>query len=254
MDDGRYVELLSPYDRIGSPWLIQQGLVPQSDDGVIIVRGTVDGHDVVGIAIEPKYEGGSIGEVGGAKIATALRLATESCHEGKIVSAVLLLESGGVRLQEATLGLAAISEIHSSIIDLRQVAPVIAVISGPIGCFGGMSLAAALCTLIIATSHGRLGMNGAEVIEQEAGPEELDASDRDLIWELVGCESRFRAGYIDVLVEDSAEALSKAIHVALSFFPREPLRLANAGDRLMALRSDFSRAGTLRNGDAGVKE
>ena len=133
-DDQCYKEMVGPFDRIASPWLAQQGLVSQSDDGVVVVRGRIGKMEVVGVAIEPKHEGGSIGEVGGAKIASALRWAASSCLPGRPIAAVLLLETGGVRLQEATLGLRAISEIHTAIIDLRKLAPVIAVVAGPIGC------------------------------------------------------------------------------------------------------------------------
>ena len=68
--------------------------------------------------------------------------------------------------------------------------PVVGVIAGMVGCFGGMSLAAALCSTLIVTRQARLGMNGPEVIEQEAGIEELDSSDRKLIWSLIGGEQR----------------------------------------------------------------
>jgi malonate decarboxylase beta subunit len=246
IDHGCYTEMLGPYDRISSPWLARQGLIPQSDDGVVVVRGRIDKREVVGIAIEPRHEGGSIGEVGGAKIAFALQLAARSCLAGRPVAAVLLLETGGVRLQEATLGLVAIGEIHSAILDLRKLAPVIAVIAGPIGCFGGMSLAAALCTKIIATPHGRLGMNGAEVIEQEAGPQELDASDRDLIWRLVGSEARLRDGFIDALVEDRAATLRTAVHNALRSTSRSPARLESSSAKLTNLRHELKAGGTAR--------
>ena len=43
------------------------------DDGVVLARGTIDGVAVVVAAIEPAFQGGSMGEVGGAKIAGALR-------------------------------------------------------------------------------------------------------------------------------------------------------------------------------------
>jgi len=51
LDRGHFHELAGPFDRIGSPWLQQQGLVPQSDDGVVAVRGSVGGHAIVAIAI-----------------------------------------------------------------------------------------------------------------------------------------------------------------------------------------------------------
>jgi malonate decarboxylase beta subunit len=39
LDPGTFRELLGPFDRVESPWLPLQGVVPQSDDGVIIARG-----------------------------------------------------------------------------------------------------------------------------------------------------------------------------------------------------------------------
>ena len=239
-DDAGYTEMVGPFDRIGSPWLAQQGLVAQSDDGVVAVRGTIDRRAVVGIAIEPRHEGGGVGETGGAKIVSALQLAASSCRAGRPIGAVLLLETGGVRLQEATLGLGAISEIHTAIIHLRELAPVIAVIARPIGCFGGMSLAAALCTTIIGTPEGRLGMNGAEVIEQEAGPQELDASDRNLIRQVFGNEARLRDGFIDLLVEDTTASVRAGVEAALSSAPHAPARLDNASKRLADLRLELA--------------
>jgi malonate decarboxylase beta subunit len=239
LDDGHFTELLGPFDRLHSPWLLPQGLVPQSEDGVVVVQGSVDGHDVVGIAIEGAFEGGSIGEVGGAKIATALALAVASCLKGRPVAALLLLETGGVRLQEATLGLAAIAAIQSAIIRLRDHVPVIAVIAGPVGCFGGMSLAAELCTYIIGTPHGRLGMNGPEVIEQEAGAGEIDASDRAMIWKLVGCETRYRDGWIDAFVPDELHALSAAVRAGLAQGPGAPVHRFAPLEQLQRLRREI---------------
>src|SRR6202034_1487014 len=118
---------------------------------------------------EGAYQGGSIGEVSGSKIAGALELALRDCERGKPILPVLLLETGGVRLQEANLGLAVIAEIHAAIVALRRHVPVVGVIAGTVGCFGGMSLAAALCSSLIITKQARLGVNGPEVIEREAG-------------------------------------------------------------------------------------
>lgn len=237
--DGHYfAELAGPFDRIHSPWLLTQGIVPQSDDGVIVVRGTLEGKEIVGIAIEGSFEGGSIGEVGGAKIATALELAAESCRKGRPVAALLLLETGGVRLQESILGLAAIAAIQSAIIELRELAAVVAVVAGPVGCFGGMSLAAELCTYIVGTPHGRLGMNGPEVIEQEAGADEIDSGDRELIWQIVGCEARMRDGWIDTFVQDEIQDISRAIREGITRGAHRPLRAMNAAAHLAKLRSD----------------
>jgi malonate decarboxylase beta subunit len=216
LDAGTFRELLDPFERLKSPWLPLQGVVAQADDGVVIARGTLDGHSAVVAAIEGAYQGGSIGEVSGSKIAGALELALRDTERGAAVRPVLVLETGGVRLQEANLGLAAIAEIHAAIVALRRHVPVVAVVSGIVGCFGGMSLAAALCSHLIVTRQARLGMNGPEVIEQEAGPAELDASDRARIWSLMGGEQRYATGLADTLVEDDAGEIAAEVRRAFA--------------------------------------
>ncbi|MFM0308618.1 biotin-independent malonate decarboxylase subunit beta [Paraburkholderia sp. RL17-383-BIF-A] len=216
LDAGTFRELLGPFDRIESPWLPLQGVVCQADDGCVIARGTIDGEPAVVAAIESAFQGGSIGEVSGSKIAAALELALRDCENGKIVRPVVLFETGGVRLQEANLGLAVISEIQAAIVALRRHVPVVGVIAGMVGCFGGMSLAAALCSYLVVTKQGRLGMNGPEVIEQEAGIEELDASDRRRVWQLIGGEQRTATALADQLVDDDADAVRAAVRSAFT--------------------------------------
>jgi malonate decarboxylase beta subunit len=211
LDSGTARELAGPFDRIESPWLPLQGVTPQADDGCTVMRGTIGGHQAVVLALNGAFQGGGIGEVSGAKLTAALDLACLDNEKGKPTSAVLLLETGGVRLQEANLGLAAVAEIISSIIALRRYAPVISVIAGPVGCFGGMSLAAGVSSYIVMTREGRLGLNGPEVIEEESGVEEFDASDRSLIWSIYGGQQRYDQGLVDVLIDDDADQLIKTV-------------------------------------------
>lgn len=215
LDPGTFRELLGPFDHLESPWLEPQSIVPQSDDGVILARGLIAGHSSVVIAIEGAFLGGSIGEVSGAKIAGALELALRDCEQGQPVYPLLSLESGGVRLQEANLGLNAIAEISAAVVALRRYVPVIGVTAGMVGCFGGMSIVAGLCSYLIATHEARLGLNGPEVIEQEAGFEEFDASDRPLIWSIDGGTQRYACGLIDVLVEDDTRPIIAAVQACL---------------------------------------
>ena len=202
LDAGTFRELIDPFERMTSPWLARQGVVTQSDDGVVVAKGQIDGQPAVVLAIEGAFQGGSLGEVGGAKIAGALELAAEDNRKGVPTRAVILFETGGVRLQEANLGLAAIAEIHSAIVDVRQHQPVIGVIAGSVGCFGGMSIAAGLCSYLVATREARVGLNGPQVIEQEAGIAEYDSRDRPFIWSFTGGEQRFRTGLVDAYVQD----------------------------------------------------
>ena len=218
LDTDTFRELLDPFERIESPHLPPQGIVPQSDDGVVVARGRIDGVEAVVLSIEGNYQGGSIGEVNGAKIAGALELALRDSQRGRIVRPVLVLDTGGIRLQEANLGILAISDMHAAIVALREHVPVVGIVAGRIGCFGGMGIAAGLCSWLIGTEIGRLGLNGPEVIEQEAGVSELDARDRPRIWATIGCRRRREQGLIDVLVEDDAGAIANATRDAF----REP--------------------------------
>ena len=82
LDAGTFRELLGPFDFIMSPWLPPQGIVPQADDGMVVAKGTIDGKPAVVIAIEGTFQGGSMGEVSGAKMAAALEMAAEDNRKG----------------------------------------------------------------------------------------------------------------------------------------------------------------------------
>ena len=211
LDENSFRELLDPFAGMMSPWLPKQNIVPQADDGVVVAKGTLQQKPVVIISIEGIFQGGSLGEVGGAKIAGALELAAEDNRKGIPTAAILLLETGGVRLQEANLGLAAIAEIQAAIVALRQYQPVVAVIAGSVGCFGGMSIAAALCSYLIMTQEGRLGLNGPQVIEQEAGVQEYDSKDRPFIWSITGGQQRAASGLVDAYVEDDRQQIKQQV-------------------------------------------
>ena len=197
LDAGSFRELLDPFAGVQSPWLERQGIVPQADDGVVVARGLLDGQPAVLAAIEGAFQGGSLGEVSGAKIAGALELAAEDNRNGVPTRALLLLETGGVRLQEANLGLA--------------------VIAGPVGCFGGMSIAAGLCSYVLVTREARLGLNGPQVIEQEAGIAEYDSRDRPFIWSLTGGEQRFASGLADAYLADDLDEVRTSV---LAYFAK----------------------------------
>jgi malonate decarboxylase beta subunit len=211
LDAGTGRELVGPFERMESPWLPAQGIAPQSDDGCIILKGTISAKPVVVIALEGAFQAGSMGEVSGAKMTAALDLAARDSANGTNTAAVLLLETGGVRLQEANFGLAAIAEVIASVLELRQYAPVISVIAGTVGCFGGMALVAGVSSYVLMTREARLGLNGAEVIEQESGIDEFDSSDRALIWAINGGEQRVGMGVADELIDDDAQKIASSV-------------------------------------------
>ncbi|CAN7426378.1 biotin-independent malonate decarboxylase subunit beta [Pseudoduganella sp. LjRoot289] len=237
LDENSMRELAGPFDRMTSPWLAMQNIVVQADDGVVVAKGTLDGRPTVVLAIEGAFQGGSMGEVGGAKIAGALELAAEDNRNGVPTQAVILFETGGVRLQEANLGLAAIAEIQAAIVDLRRYRPVIGVSAGTVGCYGGMSIAAGLCSYLILTGEARLGLNGPQVIEQEAGIAEFDSRDRPLIWSLTGGEQRHQAQLADRCVQDD----TAAIRATLAELFRQELPAQPRSARYAAFLADLEQ-------------
>lgn len=211
LDKGSAYEILGPFDGLESPHLAAQNIVPQFDDGMIIVRGTLNGQQTVIVSIEGNFQGGGIGEVSGAKFAGTLEKVLKECENGNKIYPIIIYDTGGVRLQEANYGLLSIAEISAAIVALREYVPVIGIIPGKVGSFGGMSLTAGLCSALIMTREGRLGMNGPEVVQQEAGIRELDSRNKQLIWKMIGGAVRTESGLADILVEDDIPNYQDAI-------------------------------------------
>ncbi|NTF09665.1 biotin-independent malonate decarboxylase subunit beta [Agrobacterium rubi] len=207
IDSGSFIELLPPQDRVTSPHLRVLGSPAAFDDGVAVGKATLDGKAVLIAAQEGAFMGGAVGEVHGAKITGLLERALDE----KPNAVLLLLESGGVRLHEANAGLIAVSEIMRAILNLRAAGvPVIVLDGGRYGVFGGMGIASRLCSSIVMSEEGRLGLSGPEVIETTMGVEEFDASDRALVWRTVGGKHRYILGETDGLVSDDMAAFREA--------------------------------------------
>lgn len=213
-------ELLGPFDELMSPYLIPQGIVPQSDDGIVLMRGKIGHHNALVISMEGDFQGGGIGEVSGAKIFGALTHALEENQKGHKLIPMIIFDTGGVRLQEANYGLLTISEIENSIIALREYVPVIGIVPGLVGSFGGMSITSALTSYLITTNLARVGLNGPEVIEQEAGVREFDSSDKALIWDTLGVNQRAKTGIVDEVVEDNIDIIKKRVEAVIANPPK----------------------------------
>jgi len=246
LDAGTMRELAGPFERLHSPWLAMQQLVTQADDGVVVAKGRLDGRPTVVLAIEGGFQGGSMGEIGAAKIAGALELALRDNQRGVPTQAVIVFETGGVRLQEANLGLAGIAEIQSAIVALRRHVPVIGVSAGTVGCYGGMSIAAGLCSYFVMTREARLGLNGPQVIEQEAGVAEFDSRQRALIWGLTGGEQRVAAHLADACVDDDTAAVRATL---VDLFARG-LPAVHRSDRTADFLACLERVDTTRQATA----
>jgi malonate decarboxylase beta subunit len=242
LDAESFTEFLGPRARATSPHLAQLDVPGAFDDGVIVGQGTLDGRRVLAAAQEGAFIGGSVGEVHGAKIVGLLERAVAT----KPAGVLLLLDSGGVRLHEANAGLIAISEIIRSLLVVRLAGiPVVAIIGGVNGCFGGMGIVARCCDRVIMSEEGRLALSGPEVIETVKGVEEFDSRDRALVWRTTGGKHRYLLGEADTLVADSIPAFRAAAVAALA--DRRSLTLEALEEQQARLEERRKQYGTLED-------
>ncbi|MGI4717089.1 MAG: biotin-independent malonate decarboxylase subunit beta [Janthinobacterium lividum] len=212
-DGGTFEEFLPPSARVASPHLAQLDAPVSFDDGVVVGRGLLGGQRVFGAAQEGGFMGGAVGEVHGAKLVGMLRRAID--EEADAV--LLLLESGGVRLHEANAGLIAVSEVMRAMLDAREAGiPVVALVGGSNGCFGGMGISARCANAVVMSEEGRLAMSGPEVIETASGVEEFDSRDRALVWRTTGGKHRYLMGDCQLLVPDDTAAFRAAALQAIA--------------------------------------
>jgi malonate decarboxylase beta subunit len=207
LDAGSFEEFLPPSERIVSPHLAQLDAPVAFDDGVVIGRARLDGKAMFAAAQEGGFMGGAVGEVHGAKLVGLLRRAIlDRPH-----AVALLLDTGGVRLHEANAGLIAVSEVMRAVLDVRAAGiPVVALIGGSNGAFGGMGIVARCANAIVISEEGRLAMSGPEVIETAFGVEEFDARDRALVWRTTGGKHRYLLGDAQLIVPDTVAAFRQA--------------------------------------------
>jgi malonate decarboxylase beta subunit len=206
-DAGSFEEWLPPAQRVMSPHLAQLGVPAAFDDGVAIGQALLGGRRVFVGAQEGEFMGGGVGEVHGAKLVGLFKRALRDKPE----AVVLLAESGGVRLHEANAGLIAVSEVMRALLDTRAAGiPVVVLIGGANGCFGGMGIVARCADHLVISDIGRLAMSGPEVIEASHGVDEFDSRDRALVWRTTGGKHRYLVGDCDQLVDDDVQAFRAA--------------------------------------------
>lgn len=211
-DAGSFREWLPPSRRVMSPHLAQLGVPSAFDDGVAIGQALLAGHQVFVAAQEGEFMGGGVGEVHGAKLLGLFRRA----QRDRPAAVLVLAESGGVRLHEANAGLIAVSEVMRALLDVRAAGiPVLMLIGGANGCFGGMGIVARCADHVVMSDIGRLAMSGPEVIEASYGVEEFDSRDRALVWRTTGGKHRYLLGDCDQLVDDDIMAFRDAAIAAL---------------------------------------
>ena len=213
LDAGSFVEFIGPEKREVSPHLKIFDLPEQFDDGLVVGGGRLDGSPVFIAAQEGRFMGGAFGEVHGAKLTGLLRAAREI----ESVPVLILLDTGGVRLQEANAGELAIAEIMRAVMEARMAGvKVIGLIGGRSGCYGGGGLISGCCSALAVSEPGRIAVSGPEVIETNRGVEEFDSRDRALVWRTMGGKNRRLQGAADVFTDDTVQGFRDAALELLS--------------------------------------
>lgn len=210
-DEGSFNEWLKPEQELVSPHLAPLGLATSFDDGVIIGSAKFNNTNIYIASQNFAFMGGGVGEISGAKLSG---LCLKALQE-KPDAVILLLDSGGVRLQEANAGEIAISELIATVMQLRFAGiPIFGVVAGRNGAFGGIGITSECLDNIILTENARTGVSGPEVIQTVMGSSEYNASDRALVWRTCGGRHRVIMGdgkYSEKSIAAIKDALKKLI-------------------------------------------
>ncbi len=130
-------------------------------DALVCLKGQLEGLDVVTVAFEFAFMGGSMGTVVGEKFVRA----GEYCLEHR-VPLICFSASGGARMQEALFSLMQMARTSAVLERMKQAGiPFISVLTDPV--YGGVSASLAMLgDLNIAEPRALIGFAGPRVIEQ----------------------------------------------------------------------------------------
>ncbi|MFV2032829.1 MAG: acetyl-CoA carboxylase, carboxyltransferase subunit beta [Gammaproteobacteria bacterium] len=141
--------------------LVQAQRQTGEKDAIIVMRGKVQGVELVAAAFDFRFMGGSMGSVVGEKFVRAVNLCIE--HN---IPLVCFTASGGARMQEALFSLLQMAKTAAVLTRLsKRGIPYICVLTDPT--MGGVSASfAMLGDVHIAEPNALIGFAGPRVIEQ----------------------------------------------------------------------------------------
>lgn len=134
------------------------------DDALIVMRGSVEGIELVAVAFNFAYMGGSMGSVVGEKFHRAAQVSLEAQ-----IPLVCFSASGGARMQEGLFSLMQMAKSSAAIARLGERGiPFISVLTHPTT--GGVSASLAMLGDInLAEPQALIGFAGPRVIQQTVG-------------------------------------------------------------------------------------
>lgn len=168
----------------------------RAGDGVVAGAGEVGGRPVFCYAQDPRFLGGSLGEVHAETIVRLMRMAGDA---GAPV--VGFVRSGGARLQEGHAALAGYGRIFRASVELSRKVPQISVLDGISA--GGGAYSPALTDFVVMTAESRMFLTGPQVVAEAMG-EEISMED------LGGPRLHSRNGVAHLVAGDAAGAVDAA--------------------------------------------
>lgn len=191
LDDNSFVEIGAQVTKRSTDFNLQGKSVP--GDGVITGYGVIDGNIVYVYSQDASALGGSIGEMHARKIAQVYDLALKT---GAPV--IGLVDSAGLRLQEATDALEGFGSFYLKQTLASGVIPQITAIFG--NCGGGAAISASLSDFIFMAEKGsRLFVNSPNTLEGNY-TEKCDTS---------SAAFKAESGVADFVEEDEAAVLNQ---------------------------------------------
>ncbi len=176
-------------------------------DAVVTGFGTIRGRPVYLFAQDFTVFGGSLGEVVGEKICKVMDLAVQNG-----APLIGLNDSGGARIQEGVVSLAAYGEIFRRNTLLSGVVPQLSAILGP--CAGGASYSPALNDFVfMVRGIGQMYITGPDVVRTVTG-EELTHE------ELGGADAHATKSGTVHFVLDTEEECFETMRRVLGFLPQ----------------------------------
>lgn len=171
-------------------------------DSIRNAVGTVNGTRMVVSCMDFAFIGGSLGSVMGEKI----RRAVDYCIENRLPY-MIICQSGGARMQEATYSLMQLAKVQSKLAQLSEAGLLyIAYLCDPT--FGGITASFAMTADIIMAEPGALiGFAGPRVIRETIG--------KDLPEGFQTSEFLQEKGFVDFIVKrtEIKEKVSKTVNL-----------------------------------------
>ena len=130
-------------------------------DALLVFKGSVSDFDLVIVAFEFNFMGGSMGSVVGEKFVQAV-----NCCLSERRPLICFSASGGARMQEALISLMQMAKTSAALEKLKEAGlPYISVMTDPV--FGGVSASLAMLGDVnMAEPNALIGFAGPRVIEQ----------------------------------------------------------------------------------------